>query len=197
MAEKKNYNTIRYGNNDGEIKFGHIHDDEEVSAFIVRSGYNSKHYMTMDATGDGPQGRKNGTINRAPGSYAIKAGDDVQDSVPAIWVEAVNGDIVLSATRGRIRMQAKNIELLAEGGDNENGHITLESNEKVSVKSNNIELNADSVLNLYSSAKVELIADGTLNMFGSLIETVEGCSLISPSKSLGPLEIIQALKKIA
>ena len=197
MSEKKNYNTIRYGNNDGEIKFGHIHDDEEVSAFIVRSGYNSKHYMTMDATGDGPQGRKNGTINRAPGSYAIKAGDDVQDSIPAIWIEAVSGDIVLSATNGRIRMQAKNIEMLAEVGDNQNGHITLESNEKVTVKSNNIELNADSVLNLYSSAKVELIADGVLNMFGSLMEAAEGTSLISPSKSFGPLEIIQALKSIA
>lgn len=197
MSEKKNYNTIRYGNNDGEIKFGHIHDDEEVSAFIVRSGSNSKHYMTMDATGDVLQGRKNGTINRAPGSYAIKAGDDVGDSIPAIWIEAVSGDIVLSATNGRIRMQAKNIELLAEGGDNENGHITLESNEKVTVKSNNIELNSDSVLNLYSSAKVELIADGALNMFGSLIEAVEGTSLINPSKSFGPLEIIQALKSIA
>lgn len=197
MSEKKNYNTIRYGNNDGEIKFGHIHDDEEVSAFIVRSGYNSKHYMTMDATGDVLQGRKNGTINRASGSYAIKAGDDVGDSIPAIWIEAVSGDIVLSATNGRIRMQAKNIELLAEGGDNQNGHITLESNEKVTVKSNNIELNADSVLNLYSSAKVELIADGVLNMFGSLMECAEGASLISPSKSFGPLEIIQALKSIA
>ncbi len=34
---KQNYDTIRYGNKDGEIKFGHITDNDEVDAFLVRS----------------------------------------------------------------------------------------------------------------------------------------------------------------
>lgn len=196
MAEKKNNHTIRYGNKDGEIKFGHIHDDENISAFIVRSGYNSKHYITMDATGDADQGRKNGTINRCPGVYAIKCGDDVKDGIPALYIEAVNGDIVFSANNGRIRMQAENIELLAQGADNKNGNITLESNQSVNIRSNNIEVNGTSVLNMYCSSKVEVIADGVLNMFGSLMEATEACVRKNPSKSRGPLEIIQALKSI-
>lgn len=196
MAEKKNNHTIRYGNKDGELKFGHIHDDQNVAAFIVRSGYNNKHYMSMDATGDAEQGRKNGTINRCTGSYAIKCGDDVKEGIPALYVEAVNGDIVLSANNGRIRLQADNIELLAQGADNKNGNIILESNQKVELRSNNIELNGTSVVNLYCSSKVELIADGVLNTFGSLIESTEACVRKSPSKSFGPLEIIQSLKSI-
>lgn len=196
MAEKKNNHTIRYGNKDGEIKFGHIHDDENISAFIVRSGYNAKHYMTMDATGDTAQGRKNGTINRCTGVYAIKCGDDVEEGIPALYIEAVNGDIVFSANNGRIRMQADNIELLAQGADNKNGNITIESNQKVEIRSNNIELNGTSVVNLYCSSKVELIADGVLNTFGSLIESTEACTRKNPSKSFGSLELIQALKNI-
>jgi hypothetical protein len=196
MAEKKNNHTIRYGNKDGEIKFGHIHDDQNVSAFMVRSGYNAKHYMTMDATGDVAQGRKNGTINRCPGVYAIKCGDDVQEGIPALYIEAVNGDIVLSANNGRIRLQADNIELLAEGADNKNGNIVMESNQKVEIRSNNIEINGTSVVNVYSSSKLELVADGVLNMFGSLMEAVEACARKNPSKSFGPLEIIQSLKNI-
>ena len=34
MAQKKNYHTIRYGQRDGEIKFGHITDLNEQTAVL-------------------------------------------------------------------------------------------------------------------------------------------------------------------
>ena len=33
----------RYGNKDAELKFGHVHKDGKVSAFIVRSGTDPQH----------------------------------------------------------------------------------------------------------------------------------------------------------
>lgn len=190
MSEKKNYHTIRYGNKDAEIKFGHIHNDNNISAFMIRSGYNSLHYMSMDATGDVDQGRKNGTINRCPGSYSIKSGDDVADGTPAIYVEAVNGDIVLSALNGTIRIQAENIEMLASGPDNKNGNIVLESNERIDLKSKNIEIDSSSVCKMFSSGTLEVVGDGVLNIIGGI---VEACDIASgkglTSKSSSPLEI--------
>ena len=32
MTKKQNYHTIRYGNKDGELKFGHITDNNELLA---------------------------------------------------------------------------------------------------------------------------------------------------------------------
>ena len=69
MSDRKNYHTIRYGNADGEIKFGHLHYDDELSSVLLRSGRDKKHYITMDSRKDDT--RKNGTICRSPGSFQV------------------------------------------------------------------------------------------------------------------------------
>ena len=184
MAKAENYHTIRYGNKDGELKFGHIHNDNEISAFMVRSGSDTRHYMSMDATGN--EGRKGGTINRCPGSYQIKCGDDVtsdpEDGTPAFYVECVNGDIIFSATRGRIKFQAENIEFLANGADNKNGVITLKSNEKVEIISKNVEVNASSVAKFFSSNTCKIVGNAVLDIYGGLSACATGASKIKKSK---------------
>lgn len=193
MSEAKNYHTIRYGNKDSEIKFGHIHNDNEISSFSVRSGADPRHYMTMDATGNAEQGRKGGTINRCPGSYQIKCGDDVrsdpEDGMPAFYVECVNGDIIFSATRGRIKFQAENIEFLANGSDNKNGVITLKSNERVEIISKNIECNASSVAKFFSSNTCKIVGNAILDIYGGLSACATGASKIKKSKYGGTAEI--------
>ena len=190
MSESKNYHTIRYGNKDGEIKFGHIHNDNEISAFMVRSGSDTRHYMSMDATGG--EGRRGGTINRCPGTYQIKCGDDVtsdpEDGIPAFYVECVNGDIIFSATRGRIKFQAENIEFLASGADNNNGVITLKSNEKVEIISKNVEVNATSVAKFFSSGTCKVVGNAILDLYGGLSACATGASKLKKSKYGGTAE---------
>ena len=190
MAETQNYNTIRYGNKDGELKFGHIHNDGEIAAFMVRSGSDTRHYMSMDATGN--EGRKGGTINRCPGSYQIKCGDDVtsdpEHGIPAFFVECKNGDIIFSATRGRIKFQAENIEFLASGADNKNGVITIKSNEKVEIISKNVEVNASSVAKFFSSNTCKIVGNAILDMYGGLAACATGASKIKKSKYGGTAE---------
>lgn len=190
MAKLKNYHTIRYGNKDGEIKFGHIHNDNEMSAFMVRSGSDTRHYISMDATGN--EGRKGGTINRCPGSYQIKCGDDVtsdpENGTPAFYVECVNGDIIFSATRGRIKFQAENIEFLATGADNKNGVITIKSNEKVEIISKNVEVNATSVAKFFSSGTCKVVGNAILDIYGGLAACATGASKVKGSKYGGTAE---------
>ena len=60
-GERKNYHTIRYGQRDGEIKFGHITDENEQTAVMLRSGWaEGLHYFQMYHTG------KKGVLNSSP-----------------------------------------------------------------------------------------------------------------------------------
>ena len=51
MSEKKNAHALRYGNADGEIQFGHIHDDNEMSSVMLRNGDAFNHLITLEKTG--------------------------------------------------------------------------------------------------------------------------------------------------
>ena len=181
MAEQKNYHTIRYGNSDGEIKFGHIHYDEEMSAVMLRSGRNKKHYITLDQTGDDT--RKHGTIARSPGSFQVKAGDAVEEDNPAIYMDAVNGDIVIRAPAGRIRMEALNVDIIASGPDNENGVITLDANDKIVGRAQTIDMSSKVSTKIFSEKTVECIGHGILNIYGGFIDCADGATKRKGSKT--------------
>lgn len=181
----ENYQTIRYGNKDGELKFGHIHSDQQISSFMVRSGHDSRHFMTMDHTGSKPEGRRGGTINSCPGSFQVKCGDDVDYTTPAFYVEALNGDIVLNAQNGRIRMMADNIDIIASGPTGETGNIHITANETVEIKCKNFDFTASSVGKVISSGTLKLTGDTLLNIYGGIIDGASASSKTKQSKA-GP-----------
>lgn len=182
MTKVKNYHTIRYGNNDGEIKFGHISSDEQISAFVVRSASDDRHYLQMDSTGDLDQGRKGGTINSCPGSFQIKCGDDVKDGVPALYIEAVRGDIVFNARNGRIRMMADDIDLIADGTSNKSGSITMTANQNIFQRCKNFDVSVSAVAKIVSSGSLKLTGDTLLNIYGGLIDAADGATKLNGSK---------------
>jgi hypothetical protein len=192
MAKPKNYNTCDYGTNDGDIKFGHIHEDGEISSVMLR-GKSSEHYISLEQTGK-PH-RKNGTICRSRGSFQVKAGDDVKPKTPGVYLEASSGDIVIVAPSGRIRMIAENIDLLASGADGENGVITLESNEKVIIRSKTIDVSSVVSTKIFSEKTVEVIGNGILNIYGGLCEVSEGTTSIKGSKD-GPIPGLGTLHEL-
>jgi hypothetical protein len=180
MSKRENYEVIRYGNKDGEIRFGHIHVDNNQSSVMLRSGSDYRHYMTMDSTGDNH--RKGGTIHSCPGAFQVKCGSDVKENNNAGVFIAENGDIVISARKGRIRIEARNIELIAQDGDNKNGNITLKANEKIILDSKNIDCKASEVASFVSSGSVKVVGDALLNLYGGLSSCVTGASQKKPSK---------------
>jgi hypothetical protein len=192
MAKPKNNYTCDYGTNDGDIKFGHIHEDGEISSVMLR-GKSSEHYITLEQTGK-PH-RKSGTICRSRGTFQIVAGDDVIPKSPGIYLEAASGDICIIAPSGRIRMIAENIDLLASGADGENGVITLDSNEKVIIKAPTIDVSSIVSTKIFSEKTVECIGNGVLNVYGGLIEFVEGTTTIKGSKN-GPIPGLGTLKEL-
>jgi hypothetical protein len=180
MPKKENYHIIRYGNKDGELKFGHINEKNQLLAFLVRSGTHSKHYIAMSSTGE-PH-LKHGTICRAPGSFQIKAGDNVPDGEPGVYIDAVSGDLVLKA-KGRVRIEGENIDLKATGGDGKNGVINIDGNEKVIINGKEgVFVNSDASVKIISENTVECIGKGILNIYGGLIDCADGATKIKGSK---------------
>jgi len=178
MPQKKNYWAHRKGTNNSETKRGHIHQDNVLSAYMVRSGYDYRHYMTMDSDAH----RTGWTILRCPGAFNVKAGDDIPYNSNSIYFEAINGDIVLKAKNGRIKLDAENIQLIAKGGSNALGTILLESNEDITLNSKNIKLNADSVCKFFSSGSMQIVADASMDIYGGLVDCATGSSKSKKSK---------------
>jgi hypothetical protein len=183
MGQRKNYHFNRVGNDHGEIRFGHIHDDNNISGVMVRTGEDGgRHYMTMDSSGDIDQGRKGSTINVCPGSFSVKAGKDVAKESKAIFQYAENGDIVIGAPNGRITIFAENIELIASGPDGSNGVITIDANEKVIVKAPLIDINSKVSTKIFSEKTVDVIGKAILNIYGGLIDCADGATKLKGSK---------------
>jgi hypothetical protein len=180
MADKlqRNYHAHRKGTKDSETIRGHVHNDNVLSAYMVRSGYDYRHYVTLDAD----KGRQGWTIIRCPGAFELKAGDDVPYNKFGIYLEAINGDIVLRAKNGRIKLDAENIDLFAEGTKNNAGVINLESNEQINLTTKNLTINVDSVAKFFSSGSLQLVADASLDIYGGLVDVATSAQKIKASK---------------
>ena len=180
MAQQKNYHTVRYGNADGEIRFGHIHDDNNISGVMIRNGHEDLNYITLEATGE--DHRKGGTICRSTGSFQIKAGDRVGKNKPGVYIDAANGDLVLRAPNGRVRIEGINIDLIASGPDGKNGVIRLESNEKVLIKTKIFDANGSTSAKIFSEVTVDVIGKTICNIYGGILDLADGFTEVKGSK---------------
>ena len=119
MSKPTNKHPLRYGNQHGEIRFGHIIKEKQFS-FLARSGDNAggRHYIRMRSNGDVKQGQKGSIDMRGPGFININCGEDIKGAKssdggkvvnpPAYNLLAQNGDITIAAPNGTIRLSAQN-----------------------------------------------------------------------------------------
>ena len=181
MARHKNYHTIRYGTAEGEIKFGHIHIDNVRSSVMLRSGHTFDHYITLDGPG-GEEFRTHSTTCRSPGSFQVSAGEGVPDNQPGIFMDAINGDIVIRASNGRIRLEAIDIDLRASGSQGERGNIVIDANDKCVINAQVIDCKAKIAAKFFSEKTVELVATNVMNVYGGFIDVADGATSILGSK---------------
>ena len=173
-----NYTAQRIGNDHGNIKFGHIHKDGATTSGVLLETTDALHHMTLEKAGQ----RKGHTIMNSPGDTVIKAGEKNVESQTTIYVEAVNGDIVLNARNGKIRMNAKDIELTASGETGNKGNVTVTATENIKLESKKFLVNASNFLRLSSPGTVELAANSGMIIYASLIRGVTDAVAIKDSK---------------
>jgi hypothetical protein len=197
MSKPINKHPLRYGNEHGEIKFGHIIKEKQFG-YLVRTGDDGgRHYIRMRTNGDVKQGQKGSTNFHSPGSHTINCGQDIRGAKsadggkvvnpPAYNLLAQNGDVNIAAPHGTIRLSAQNIELIATGSDGRNGVIKLNSNEKVRIESPDIEVTSSVSTKIVSANQVNIIGEGIMNVYGGLMDFADGATSLLGSKSADKL----------
>jgi hypothetical protein len=180
-TSKKNYTVISYGNDHGSISFGHIHKQGDVTADMIIQGSDGRHQISMDKDGQ----RKGWTTATAPGAFQIECGDEIRADQNALFLHALNGDIIIKADNGRVRIEALDIDLIAKGPDNTQGNIQLKANEAVSIKGKNITIDGTSSYKLSTTGQAIITANSTMRIYSSLICGVTDAVANKDSKNGG------------
>ncbi len=150
--------------------------------------------MSMDI--DGP--RTGWTLNRCPGPYEILCASDDAGVVgggsvtggswpgAGFFLLAENGDIIIRAPKGRIRMSALDIDLKAEGPNNTRGSINLDSNQSVNIKTGTFDVLANVGVKIFTPKTMDLIANTSLNFSSNFLNGLTSASNFKSDK-LNPL----------
>ena len=193
MSKKENLHPYSAGTEHGTISFGKVNSESnEIAACLLESGPDGgRHYVKMQETGSKEDGSKGSTKIICPGTLSGIAGKDIVNyppgaeqprDIPAIYYEAVHGDIILTAPRGKVKIAAEAIELVATGTDGRTGVINLNSDDKINLRSQSIDINGTVSTKLFSEKTVEIIGKGIMNVYGGLVDFADRTTKGKPSK---------------
>ena len=196
MSKKENKHPYVAGTEHGYISFGEVNTyANEIEACKLQSGPDGgRHYITMQETGDKEMGSKGSTSIVCPGTLTALTGKDIVNypegsdtprDIPAIFYEAENGDIVLTAPRGKIKIAAEAIELIAKGSDGRTGVINLNADDKIILDSQIVDIQSKVSTKIFSEKTVDMIGKGIMNVYGGLVDFADRTSKGKPSKTCG------------
>ena len=203
MSKKENKHPYVAGTEHGYISFGEVNTyANEIEACKLQSGPDGgRHYITMQETGDKEMGSKGSTSIVCPGTLTALTGKDIVNypegsdtprDIPAIFYEAENGDIVLTAPRGKIKIAAEAIELIAKGSDGRTGVINLNADDKIILDSQIVDIQSKVSTKIFSEKTVDMIGKGIMNVYGGLVDFADRTSKGKPSKTCGGAVSIKA-----
>ena len=176
---KKNYTAVKYGNDKGTLRFGHIHKKGDVTAGVMLDTPDGRHQFSLDIDGQ----RKGWTTSTSPGNFQVLAGEDNTEPDDTLILNAVNGNICITAHNGKIRLQGTDIELVAIGEGGEKGHIKCTATETFTVhETKKIILDSKSMTKITTTGIMDIAANTCLKMYASLIKGVSDASAVKDSK---------------
>ena len=118
MAADKSVDFKRIGNTTGEVLFDQVDSQNNKQAVMIRRIFPNPGFRRSQYIGLQMSGALNGSINvSAPACYNVRCGEKPVDGIAGVTY-AENGDLILFAPRGRIRIVAQDIDLIAEGNGN-------------------------------------------------------------------------------
>ena len=177
-SAKQNYTAIKYGNNQGTIAFGQIHKQGDVTSAVMLETPDGEHQLSLDLDGE----RTGWTCSTSPGNFQVECGSANQEAEDSLVLNAKNGNIIIMATNGKIRMQATDIELVAVGEGGAKGNIKMNATESIVTESKKLLMNAKSFYRIASPQTGEVVANGVLKLYSSIIRGVTDAVAVKDSK---------------
>ena len=162
MAEKKTFWSQVISAMNGALSFGGISPFKDVRSSVELKGLDGRHFLAFDEDGV----REGWTTLNSPGATQINTGEDLEKGQDALFINAENGDVIIRARDGKIRIEGTDIEFVATGNSPE-GVLWIKANEAVKIDSKNITIDAKQSL--------KLLTTGVLTLHGKL-----GMQILSP-----------------
>ena len=166
MSEKTNYWTKKISAQDACIIFGGISPEKDVRSSFQVKALDGRHFFSMDQDGQ----RKGWSTLLSPGVTQIKSGLDLKAGQNAIFVEAENGDIIIKATDGNIRLEGDKIELVARE------EINMEAHNKIDINSNNVNIDARARMRIRANQFLQLDAPCGMQILSKIIQGVSAAT---------------------
>ncbi len=173
LTAKQNYSAIRYGSDKGSISFGHIHKQADVTSGVMLQTPDAEHAFFLDIDGQ----REGWTTSIGPGNFQVECGSANEEAQDSLILNAKNGNIMITATNGKIRLQGTDIELVAIGANGDRGNIKMDATENISLESKKLLANAKMMYRIVSPQRGEIVSNGVLKIYGSIIRGItDACS---------------------
>ena len=153
MSEKKNFWGQVISAMNGAITFGKISPKGDVTSSVhiqARTGY---------------------TLLNSPGSTFIHSGEDLTKEQEGIMILAKNGDIHIKANNGKIKLEALDIELIANGNA-PHGVLWANANETLKLDSKNVTIDGKQSMKVMTSGLLALRGSLGMQMLSPLIEGI-------------------------
>ena len=151
-GEVKTYRKNQFNTSEGGSYYGHSMANNAKMAVMLRrifpSPFKRAQYVGLQQGGalDGS------VIVSAPSTFQIACGEAPVQDVAGVWY-AENGDINIHAPRGRIRLSAMSIDLIATGVGQPpegTGYVSVNANTEFNVEAGNVVVNSDDNISLNS-----------------------------------------------
>ena len=175
---KQNYTAIGLGNDKGSFQAGRVHKQGDVTAGPGLYTPDGEHQLSLDVDGK----REGWTVSTSPGAFQVECGSKMEEAQNSDIITAVNGDVSIKSTNGKIRLQGTDIELVAMGEGQTKGNIKLTSSENVIVESKKVLVTAKTMYKIATPGTGQMVANGVLEMYGSIIRGVTDAVASKDSK---------------
>ena len=140
-------------------------------------------------------GTLNGSINvSAPACYNVRCGEKPINGIAGVTY-AENGDLILFAPRGRIRIVAKDIDLIAEGNGDKTGFVNIHSNAVIDIKTNELRAETSDSISMAAERKIDINSMQKIGLNAANVKVVESADVASLLGS-GSNTVIQTIEGI-
>ena len=160
-GEVKTYRKNQFNTSEGGTFYGHSNANNAKMAVMLRRIFPSS-FQRAQYIGLQQGGHKDGSILcSAPKTFEIYCGEAPLNDVAGVWY-AENGDINIHAPRGRVRISAMSIDLIATGideGDDGTGYVSVNANTKFNVEAGTVSFQSDNYFEV-ETEKMEVNTPG-------------------------------------
>ena len=198
MAASKAVDFKRIGNTTGEILFEQVDRQNNKQAVMIRRifpnpGFRRGQYIALQMSGE-----LNGSVNiSAPACYNVRCGEKPVNGFAGVTY-AENGDLILFAPRGRIRLVARDVDLIAAGNGDTTGFVNIHSTAVIDMKTNEVRCVASDQIGMSAERNVNINCMQKIGLNAANIKGVEsadvGIALGTGSNTV--FQTIEGVKKL-